>query len=443
MTITQKRTGQISGISVELTRLIGIMLFFIPLFNSIFMQESFGESEGFLRLIELELFAVYILAFYLSIKSRGLYGLETLFLFTLGFFSLFGVFFSFIGERSYRETIINILEFSWKTNTSIHVLNYYLAFLCIFIIFIGKREAKTIPKYCFEHTDNAEDRFIRRWAGRFFILSVPFVLIYRISAVLFYSSVGRTAMYAGAGRLSGTLNQILLAFVYLYDISFFFICATEKSVKKFERISYIYLVLSLIPLLQGDRAEAVCAILFFIFFRYRVFGKKAKFGRLFIFGSVFIVILAVVGVARQGGRFDFTHLISGVQSFFLSSADSLNRAAYYYQNRAVMDYNTYPYIFDPLIRVVMVILQPGVFSGGQSDLSLKYRMSFSHHITYAVNPENYYNGGGLGGNFIAEMSEFGFWGVVFFSVIFMLIFEIYESAFCTVSVIKSQILCIL
>ena len=103
----------------------------------------------------------------------------------------------------------------------------------------------------------------------------------------------------------------------------------------------------------------------------------------------------------------------------------------YLENMEQISFNTYPYIFEPIVRIVQVLLHSSVYDSGQSIEMIEFRFHLGHQLSYYISPVFYVNGNNIASNFIAEMAEFGCFGVVIFSTIICYLMLVIDKKVCT------------
>lgn len=372
-----------------------------------------------LNLLQIELFIIYIFVLYVSIKRYGVYSIKTGFLLTLTLFSLNAVFFTVFGLTDFGDTALGIQYFTWETKTKMVIIEYYILFLSVFysIALSDKVETKE-NKPLLELYPN--DKAILLWARRAFYFTYSFAILYSIKYALAVLNIGYVASFQNGVTMTGPVNFVLKVLYNIFILSFYLICSSEEDGKKFDKCGLLYISCMAIHFMQGSRAAAIIPILFVLIFRYEVYRKKFNTVAIGIFAVLLIIAMQAMTFIRVGTTFDYGGLPDTIFNFLKTTASSLNIAGYYYQYRDLLNINNLPYALEPIVRVVSIVLFPDIMAKGQNLEMVKMRASLNHQITYSLSEEYYLSGAGVGSNFIAEMSEFYFPGVLIGSIIFSL-----------------------
>ena len=199
----------------------------------------------------------------------------------------------------------------------------------------------------------------------------------------------------------------------------------ENNLKQYDKYSILYLCYTAIQLAQGSRAQCVCVLVFVLFYRKIVFGAKFKAVKTVFVLLALIPILSSIGQTRQGIDISDTSIVNKYD-LPVKLSSSINVVGYYFQNRALLSRNTYPYVLEPIIRLYLVIRHPAIMSGGQSEDMIGIRYNLGHQVTYNISKTYYLSGSGVDSNFIGEFSEFGFVGVLIGSIIVSFVINWYS-----------------
>ena len=367
-----------------------------------------GYREFFTYMITLVVCMTWLILFLFFTKKYGFFCLQTLCLVCLGFFNFGRLFLYLIGTFDYTNEVYGIIQqYKWETSTIFELMNYYLFFLNIFgfvTVFTKKKTSYELELPVLRSRTFPAEHILRKLFTFAFYVSLPLMAYFYLKQVSAVRVAGYETLYiAGEGAYSG---GFLMRIVHLvFTISYFMICMVENNEKRFDIASILYILVTGIQLIQGSRAGFISAVLVFLYVRYRLYGKKIK-GIYVVLGLVLGIIgIYFIGCLRDGTMDQFS--IGGAfQYFFVSMSGSLSFSAYYIQNRAALAINSYPYVTEPLLRVVLLILHPEI-GEGQSLALLAHRFSLPHQLTYFMSPAYYLQGAGLGGCFMAELAEYG------------------------------------
>lgn len=372
-----------------------------------------------LNSLQIELFIIYISILYISIKSFGLYSIKTGFLLTLALFSLNAVFFTILGLMDFGDTAIGIQYFTWEAETKVVIIEYYIIFLSVFYVIALSVKKETSGSKTFSEL-YPNDKNLLIWTRWIFYFSYPFAMLYSIKYAIAVWKIGYIASFQSGVTLPGPVNFMLKVLYNVFLLSFYLICSSEEDGKKFDKCGLLYISCMAIHFIQGSRASAIIPILFVLIFRYEVYGKKFNTVVVGVIGVLLVVAMQAMTFIRVGTTFDYGGLSDTIFDFLKTTASSINVAGYYYQYRDLLNINNMPYVLEPLVRIVSIILFPNVMLRGQNLEMVKMRASLNHQITYSLSKEYYLSGAGVGSNFIAEMSEFYLPGVLVGSIIFSL-----------------------
>lgn len=410
------------------THVLLFPLFIIPISNYILLL-TIGAAN--IKLFEeIEVSILYLFTLFYSGKKYGAFSIQSLFLFALGFFSLSGVVGTILGIADYTIKNYNTVIFEWTDETAVIVLNYYLIFLLLYMIYLYSKNLFNIEQIDLSNDYNQIARKIDvskcRFVRQIMIVSFPFAFIYHLLYAISLRNTGRYVLYANGYKLTGGINLIIKLIELVFVMSYSMLCIYESDGKRFDKFSIMYLAVFMTDFIGGARAEAVSKVLFFLYFRYKRFNSRVKSYKIFAGIILGMLLLSYIGVTRIGLQYDRNNILSELSSFLFGQSGSISIVGYYVQNKGSLSNNTYPYILEPIVKVFLLFIHPGIINGGQNLEVLKYRMSLGHHITYNISPSQYLYGSGVGGNFIAEMSEFGAISVFAFSIVFLAIMNRFD-----------------
>lgn len=370
----------------------------------------------------------YLWSLYVFSKEKGLMSLTTLFWICLGIFSVSRLFLYIIGACDFMNYTYSIMSsFHWEDSTAVTVLNYYYIFMMIFSLVMLMSNNTVSLKNSYEKIQefNALTPLGKVFPVIFYI-SAPVAAFEYVAKVFLVRSIGYASIYNGELNANYSLSPIFTIVRATFTVTFYFIIAMGVEEKKYNRYALIYIIVNAIPLLQGSRARFITVLLTILFLRYLMYGKTPKMRTVLLVAIIGIPVLDFISSARVNGVSNWS-LLGSYRDFFIGLSGSLNVPAYYIQNKSNLSENTYPFIFDPIVRLFQYLSNRTLFTGGQSIALLDVRANLGHWLTYNISSNYYLSGYNIGSNFIAEMSEFGYFGVVIFSYVVSKLIQFVEN----------------
>lgn len=363
----------------------------------------------------------YCYCYYIILHEKGFYSLQSFFWISLWAFGLsrFTFYILDIADfMNYPYSIIGV--FHWTEPVTILIMNYYLIFIIMFT-FVGtaslNKQNKNYLSATYKDTLVTSSLFknVKKQLYFFFYASAPFAAAFYIMQTLVIRSVGYTSVFTHAASYN---NFLLTIFVYIFNICFMLLCTFRDTKIKFTKISILYFIITSIQLLQGSRGRVIITGMVLLLLNYKLYGSKIKVRWLILFSILGIPVLVAMFYIRNGLAFSPNSIVRVYEEFFLGLSSSLNVPVLYLQVRESLESNAYPYILDPIVRIWQVFTHFDIYQHGQTLEMLNIRYNLAHHLTNAISTSFYLAGNGLGNNFIAEMAEFGFGGVVVLSAFF-------------------------
>ena len=164
-------------------------------------------SKITLKVIELEVFYVYSYTLMFVRRTYGLYDLRTIFMLSLGVFSLVNVFLSAFGLANFLTTQFSISDFVWEEETAVKVLTYYLVFLTVFYIFCLLTKERTGQ---IRSSDSARTNyFLLNVAKKTFLITLPLAVAYRSLYAIAVIKAGYASIYNHSVELHGLQYTVL------------------------------------------------------------------------------------------------------------------------------------------------------------------------------------------------------------------------------------------
>lgn len=371
-------------------------------------------------ILEIQLLIFGALATIISIIEFGIMSLTSMFLICFDLFGLGGIIARYLGGNPYTIYNGSFGLFIWTYDTKIRVLFLYYVFLLVFYIFsfcVKNRGGKY--KKSVKNLQNVKSLYI---IGKYLmVIALPFVLFILFKEISAARSGGYTSIYVETVSIPSYIRIFRLLFV----VGFYVICASCTTIKEFKFGAYLCLGYEMLGALKGGRAGLIVTIMFILFFQYHRFGKKPSVKFIVAAGIIGIPILTLITYWRSGEAFsgNIFELYSG---FLKETGASIHVAAMYVQEGRIMNDNAYPYILEPLLRLPLIVKYPFLMSEGQTPEVLSVRFNLSHQLSAHMDYVTYLSGGGLGNSCIAELSEFGFGGIILGAIVLAWILKFIE-----------------
>ncbi len=308
-----------------------------------------------------------------------------------------------------------------------------LLYLSLLSIFIGYFMTKTkkVPKAKCGCQNNAKTIAATRSIVRvFYYITFVCALIMQIEILRAKSGMSYTDGYlinVDVNPLIKIGNYLFLGMAFLY-----LSCRPPKKEMLLILFTFIF-VEGFLQLFNGRRALLAQSVFFIIWF-YICYSKAdekrftlKRFLLLCVLGLLLILLFGVVEVLRSGENFSPAPILDMVKSFFISTGGSDSTIANTIHYAGEFPKAGYVYFFDPLkdaiFNNVAIRHLVSLFTGADSASAaqglgyLSQHNTFSHWLSYIVNPELYLNGYGMGSSFIAETYfAFGTIGVILFGL---------------------------
>ncbi len=401
---------------------ITVLIIFASTNEAVEVLASFGFISVF-----------YFVTYGVSIACTSALSLGSLFLFSLGFFGLFGIAMTVFGLGDITQFGTLGISYNWSESASRVVVQCYglLLFAYNLCLFYRQVISKKVSKK--SKTPNipiTERILLSKKAMQFLFVPAAIFLAFASIQVL-YS--GYLSLYIGAAR--GILYRLGSLSYFLFTASFMFFISSRPELDDFSKYGRRFLFLSFLNSTQGVRSAFLAPLLFYFWYGKYRFNRRINPVLALIICLFGIPVLGAIAYIRNnvtvgldyGGLFTETVMAS-------SSSISVLALVYDYGLLSIND--SYPFILDPIVRLCLVVLHPDVFSLGNSiELNLVSN-NLPNQLSYALAPEQYLLGGGLGGNFIAELYEFGVVGIVL-GIVFLVVIIGWFERIADVSVLAS------
>lgn len=403
-----KRNSKIIVVSI-ISGFICILMYFLS-------QMIVIEREHIYILCSLITF-IYFFTLKQTVDCNGTMSLVTLFWICLGLFAIARPIMYVLGMLDFTNEVYSIIgKFQWSYNTTVTVLHAYIIFMIVFanINCAGKEQEKTIIR--FYEKESLFKPFLKIMYFVFYIC-VPIVAYNYFAQVFIVRKLGYTSYYNGSALKALSFGIVFSLARLALTVSFYVICCTEKRIRYFDLASVIYLLTNGVLVLQGSRAAFLVSLLTYIFLRYRIHGKIIKFKWFFLAFLLAIPLLQMISYIRSNETPTLNMIPNSYRDFFSELSLSFNVPAYYLEHKNELSGNTYPYIFEPLVKAFQYFKYKNIYTSGQSTAMVAVRFNLGHQITNNISESYYLSGSNVASNFIAEMLEFGLVGVLLFSIV--------------------------
>lgn len=387
-----------------------------------------GCEEVYIYLLSILVCFSFLIILIYCISIYSVFSLNSLFLICLGIFNLGRIFLYILGIYDFRFGSYGPISFQWEDNTSIIVLNYYLVFLTIFSFY----NIMCIPKKRFVQCEYSfpGKLDVRKICYFVILINGPILAYFFFIRALQVRNLGYTSIYNGVLEENFGGSGIFVIAQLLFNIAFYMLCCLEDRISYFNRIALMYILVMGIQLIQGSRASFIVSILTVCYIRYRIFNKRIRFRFILIFFLLSVPGIYFIACFRSGNFNDFG-IVRSFEYFFGDLSGNLNAPAYYIQHAEELSNNEYPYVLEPIVRIFQVMQNPAIYSGGQSLEMIEIRYNLGHQITYLLSHSYYLSGANVAGNFIAELAEFGYIGVLIGSIVVVKMISFIDEYFDT------------
>ena len=315
------------------------------------------------------------------------------------------------------KQVVSVDEYSQR-------IKFFALYHSLLFLFLGNLfSLKLFKSYNTEEkvVDKASSSYIKRVSLLLFYLTTFFTvwqIIVKANSVFTYS-------YA---NLDATINLphsvVLLSF--LNTLSFVYYLNTYPNKKEIVKPLVIFVFLTISSVLMGTRGTVMTTLLFLlIYFMSRDCYKqkterflKKKFWYTVFFATPFVLIgLNLFVFVRSSEEVVSKGFLMDVAGFFIQQGGSSDLIYLVEDYRSSLPKTNISYTFGPIINYFNDFL--GITSNKCFDFltyEALYRNNLGATLTYLINPNYYYSGGGLGTQYIDELiADFGGWGVILFN----------------------------
>lgn len=356
----------------------------------------------------------------------------------LGLVLFFSCFFTFLLGRLFLPIILGenyissnfYTSYSFSEDTLKHV--YISLFLSVYFIFltyflIQRNQSLIITPHFNNKSINIYR--IRIIAKNFVYISIPFMCLVIWDKIKYVLKYGYSQIFM---EYETSLPSVVIIFSILFGYMVFLYLATLPNKNESKNIIFLYIIISTLNLLAGDREETMLSILVIVFYyslRNRmdvdniIWITKKHYILLVSLVPFIIVLFFLISYLRNDSEVDKDDLLFLLAGFFYQQGASLNVIACTYDS-----FNLLPQgklyslgaIFDYFKNnhISKLLFGTESYAIGSVDLAKKGN-SLDPALTYIEDSTFYFNGGGMGSCFIAEAwHDFGYIGIILFSILY-------------------------
>ena len=291
------------------------------------------------------------------------------------------------------------------------------------------------PRFCKERkTGSAKKNELKNMRKLLRVLYViTFVCAFVMQWTIFKAK--KDLSYTDSYLVNVDVNTVIKIGNYLFTgIAFLYLASAPKKKEMLWILFSFLFVKGFIQLFTGRRALLAQVLLFIVwyFVCYFKYDKKKftlkHFALLFVFALLLIVLFYAVEALRGGHGVGGVSLLKMIEKFFTFTGGSDSTIANIIRHKSEFPRRGVVYLFNPLYealfdnvltrKIIAVITGTDAGSVAQGLEYLNRHDSFSHWLSYIVNPELYLNGYGMGSSYISEVYfAFGTVGFVIFGLI--------------------------
>lgn len=348
-----------------------------------------------------QLFLVWIFCVVKAYKRDGLFSLFTLVLLTTYLF-LYSQVFSclLIGSDKYK-TIDGLVSYVYSEQTMQKVFIYHTLFL-ITLDFAFSIACKSVLLN--------KDKILRYDLTRerigVLVLNVFFIVAFYRAYIEMKALMDNRLLFFIEGN-AGALGIPLIVRLgsSCFKVGYLILLSSCPRKKIFIKYSILYFSMLIPGLAIGNRMELAVLVIFMLWYSSKFYNLKLATTKIIIGGFIALVVLQMIAFSRESKDASALGFMDIVSIFFQSQATSFHVLPLLIDYIAQINF-PYPAVLDSLISGLLS-------SSGQSEEVLHLRSSLGHQLVYVVNPDYYLMGASLGTSYVAEVAQFGFWGVFF------------------------------
>lgn len=388
---------------------------------------AFGVFSYFSNNLTLMSLILSITYFYALIGSYVLYkriNVILLFLMAFGAFNLSRIVISLI--YPYDWSFGNMFkEFSFSLTQSMELL------LCLFV-FISSVNISIWSTSLFHDKQlhsypSSTSSWVRLEMFTVILMSISIIqtILRKIIEMNAMSGMSYSDIYV-PGSVVFNVPIYLRGWNVLFELSFYLFLASRPRKSLFILFSFLFVFVNFLSAINGTRTGLIISI-FLVIGMYSYFYRMRLSLRLIVFSLALVVFSQVISSIRSFQPVD-SSLITNIINFFIEQGASMNVILF---NEDYREYYMTGYelnIFSSFYDGFMALLSPSVWVG-QSEELIQHTLSLGAQLSYAINPNYYLLGFGIGGNSLAEVVNFsGLLGIAIYGMIIVKLTHSFETS---------------
>ena len=252
-----------------------------------------------------------------------------------------------------------------------------------------------------------------------FYFTLIFVLIDSILQLKYASTVSYATLYMTETQYISPIPMSAL-FKSFFNCSFYLILSSIPSKKLFKKVSFIFLLITLLDSLRGGRGILVVNIALISWYYFNFYNViKMNYTKLLISISLLLFIIIYISYKRDDLEFNFD-MIVGIFSNGISTSQ-YHIAVYLDHEKEFASLP--PFFLAPILFPIFYLFYGKNFIG-QSESASELRFDLTHVMPSTLNHNAYLSGAGTGSAIISESIQYGL--IIFFILLFLFYF-IYNS----------------
>ncbi len=362
----------------------------------------------------------------LECLSRGTSTQLTLLVYTLSFLTFnLGSYVFTVGRPRYGEHLFYRVNTVSYENEAYGLLVINVAMASYFAAYLVVRHLKRHRKDTAAMEPNTA--LLRFWSRAFMLFGMGFAFLKAARLIVYVMQHGYLSIY-----MSNLYNN---AFIDLFDsfyaVGFWGYLATMPSPRERRGHVAVFVIYAFLTLLTGKRGDLVVHMLTIVWWFAKT-GKRSggMLPRAIILGVVCLVAFSFMyqfGLTRSLSDWRYTSITGDFVRFInsLGGSGRLTALSLEYKD-SLLEWGRAHLVLHPIIKFVKNNAVVRVLGGGYSNFlsfeALREAGPFGDIITYLSNPEAFFQGGGLGSNYLTELYISGGMSlVVLFNVVLGLI----------------------
>lgn len=387
---------------------VGILMVWLLLYVlNVMLGLGEGYSTFFLPLSLATLLVVQLRS------ERPPFDLAIVFLISCLFFFCIGLIlwpFSSVPPTEFASLVITTFTLAEFDNASL------LTGISITLTMLAMSSFRAVPSYRMPRvfTPDADTRAQRlyRLGLMFMVLSMPGVVFELWLQFRYIQGAGYLALY-----VEGVPTSAWASFFYSFYTGFGLALTFAPSRRAFLGPAALYLIMATLDSLKGARGAVIVPLLFITWYYCSRFDVKVRLGSLARNMGVLMALFVFLTYQRDSELFS-----ASIGQFLVDALStqgrSLQLTVLFQQNaNEIARYGNNMVLSNVLIPII-AILHPEVREAAQSMDQVLYSNNLKHILTYVLNPDYYFAGGGTGGVYTVELIEAG---IVLFVVLSILL----------------------